>query len=177
MPGDVFLKEYLGQPALNKVRIAKEFTKFNYTQIFRTPFSFTGRDLEEERGHGWLQGIHPDDRVRRQEAMASTLLHQRPFSMEYRLRHHDGRHVWVRVRGTAVRDERGVQSEVEFEMLEGMANHQARAVQARANGLLLYAPVQALRTQDTASIPPNKPHSGSDRNWVRFFLFSYGQLV
>src|SRR5262249_4180889 len=27
------------------------------------------------------------------------------------------------------------------EMLEGMANHQARAVQARAGGLLLYAPV------------------------------------
>lgn len=57
--------------------------------------AFTGRDLEEERGHGWLQGIHPDDRVRRQEAMASTLLHQRPFSMEYRLRHHDGSHRWV----------------------------------------------------------------------------------
>lgn len=30
---------------------------------------------------------------------------------------------------------------VEFEMLEGMANHQARAVQAEAGGLLLYAPV------------------------------------
>src|SRR6185503_9067622 len=30
---------------------------------------------------------------------------------------------------------------VEFEMLEGMANHQARTVQARAGGLLLYAPV------------------------------------
>lgn len=25
-----------------------EFTKFNYTQIFRTPFAFTGRDLETE---------------------------------------------------------------------------------------------------------------------------------
>jgi hypothetical protein len=36
--------------------------------------------------------------------------------------------------------------------------------------------IQALRTQDTASIPPNKPHSGSDRNWVRLFLCSYGQL-
>jgi RHH-type proline utilization regulon transcriptional repressor/proline dehydrogenase/delta 1-pyrroline-5-carboxylate dehydrogenase len=35
----------------------------------------------------------------------------------------------------------GVQAHVEFEMLEGMANHQARAVQAEAGGLLLYAPV------------------------------------
>ena len=41
---------------------------------------------------------------------------------------------------------RHVEPWVEFEMLEGMANHQARAVQARAGGLLLYAPV--VRAED-----------------------------
>lgn len=40
-----------------------------------------------------------------------------------------------------LREERGVMDAVEFEMLEGMANHQARAVQESADGLLLYAPV------------------------------------
>ncbi len=40
-----------------------------------------------------------------------------------------------------LREARGVPHEVEFEMLEGMANHQARAVQEQAHGLLLYAPV------------------------------------
>ena len=40
-----------------------------------------------------------------------------------------------------LRQRLGVQAHVEFEMLEGMANHQARAVQAEADGLLLYAPV------------------------------------
>ncbi len=40
-----------------------------------------------------------------------------------------------------LREERGVGAGIEFEMLEGMANHQARAVQSAANGLLLYAPV------------------------------------
>ncbi len=40
-----------------------------------------------------------------------------------------------------LRDERGVKEGIEFEMLEGMANHQARAVQQAADGLLLYAPV------------------------------------
>jgi len=40
-----------------------------------------------------------------------------------------------------LRADRGIGSGVEFEMLEGMANHQARAVQHAANGLLLYAPV------------------------------------
>jgi RHH-type transcriptional regulator, proline utilization regulon repressor / proline dehydrogenase / delta 1-pyrroline-5-carboxylate dehydrogenase len=45
-----------------------------------------------------------------------------------------------------LREAAGVEDCTEFEMLEGMANHQARAVQARAGGLLLYAPV--VRAED-----------------------------
>ena len=48
--------------------------------------------------------------------------------------------------GLILREQRGLEHWVEFEMLEGMANHQARAVQARAGGLLLYAPV--VRAED-----------------------------
>jgi len=48
--------------------------------------------------------------------------------------------------GLVLREELGVEEWVEFEMLEGMANHQARVVQARAGGLLLYAPV--VRAED-----------------------------
>src|SRR6267142_3618235 len=48
--------------------------------------------------------------------------------------------------GLVLREERGVEEWVEFEMLEGMVNHQARVVQARAGGLLLYAPV--VRAED-----------------------------
>ena len=48
--------------------------------------------------------------------------------------------------GLVLREAHGVAAWVEFEMLEGMANHQARAVQARAGGLLLYAPV--VRAED-----------------------------
>ncbi|MCC6174165.1 MAG: proline dehydrogenase family protein [Chloroflexi bacterium] len=40
-----------------------------------------------------------------------------------------------------LRKEQHVEDRIELEMLEGMANHQARAVQARAGRLLLYAPV------------------------------------
>ena len=43
--------------------------------------------------------------------------------------------------GLVVRANQGVETNVEFEMLEGMANHQARTVQQAAGGLLLYAPV------------------------------------
>ncbi len=45
-----------------------------------------------------------------------------------------------------LREECGVRAFVELEMLEGMANHQARAVQAEAGGLLVYAP--AVRRAD-----------------------------
>ena len=48
--------------------------------------------------------------------------------------------------GLVLREAHRVEPWVEFEMLEGMANHQARAVQARAGGLLLYAPV--VRAED-----------------------------
>src|SRR5437870_2452100 len=48
--------------------------------------------------------------------------------------------------GLVLRDVLHVERWVEFEMLEGMANHQARAVQGRAGGLLLYAPV--VRAED-----------------------------
>ncbi len=40
-----------------------------------------------------------------------------------------------------LRTREGVEDRVEFEMLEGMANHQARVVNQAAGGLLLYAPV------------------------------------
>ena len=48
--------------------------------------------------------------------------------------------------GLLLREDAGVSAQVEFEMLEGMANHQAGAVKARAGGLLLYAPV--VRAED-----------------------------
>jgi RHH-type proline utilization regulon transcriptional repressor/proline dehydrogenase/delta 1-pyrroline-5-carboxylate dehydrogenase len=40
-----------------------------------------------------------------------------------------------------LRERQGVADRIEFEMLEGMANHQARAVREAASDLLLYAPI------------------------------------
>lgn len=48
-----------------------------------------------------------------------------------------------------LREECGVESRVELEMLEGMANHQARIARKHAKGLLLYAPV--VRYEDFSS--------------------------
>ena len=48
-----------------------------------------------------------------------------------------------------LREDQGVEARVELEMLEGMANHQARVARRHAKGLLLYAPV--VRREDFAS--------------------------
>jgi RHH-type proline utilization regulon transcriptional repressor/proline dehydrogenase/delta 1-pyrroline-5-carboxylate dehydrogenase len=59
--------------------------------------------------------------------------------------------------GLVLRQDRGLGSLVEFEMLEGMAPHQARAVRQAAAGLVLYAPVvhRGNRRLDENTAPEN----------------------
>jgi len=52
VPGDVFLRDYLHQPGLNKVRIAKEFTKFNERGFMRL--------LGDMRSVNYVVDITPD---------------------------------------------------------------------------------------------------------------------
>ncbi len=56
---------------------------------------FTGRPLEAELGLGWCEGVHPDDLDRIQAIEAAARPDRRPFSMEYRLRRHDGEYRWI----------------------------------------------------------------------------------
>ncbi len=52
VPGDVFIRDYLKQPGLNKVRIAKEFTKFNERSFIRL--------LGDMRSVNYVVDITPD---------------------------------------------------------------------------------------------------------------------
>ncbi len=52
VPGDVFLRDYLNRPDLNKVRIAKEFTKFNERCFLRL--------LGDMRSVNYVVDITPD---------------------------------------------------------------------------------------------------------------------
>lgn len=55
-----------------------------------TAFEFTGRPWEEERGFGWLDTLHPEDRPRVEAHYRQTSLAQRGFTLEFRMRRHDG---------------------------------------------------------------------------------------
>jgi PAS domain S-box-containing protein len=74
----------------------------NCNYVNRPWLAFTGRRLEQERGDGWLEAVHPDDRqVCRETWLAAFEAHQ-PFEREYRLRRSDGEYRWVEDHGRPI---------------------------------------------------------------------------
>ena len=68
---------------------------------------FTGRGMSQERGEGWWQALHADDRARCLAIFRSNFAARREFEMDYRLRRHDGVYRWVLARGVPRYDDGG----------------------------------------------------------------------
>lgn len=67
-----------------------ECTHFNQVWL-----DFTGRALAEEIGDGWSTGVHPDDLTHCLATYSDAFAARREFTMEYRLRRHDGEYRWI----------------------------------------------------------------------------------
>jgi PAS domain S-box-containing protein len=63
---------------------------------FNRPWlTFTGREIQQELGNGWLEGVHPEDFSRCMETYVGHFDARKEFRMEYRLRRHDRTYRWI----------------------------------------------------------------------------------
>lgn len=70
--------------------VHRQFIWFNQKWL-----QFTGRDMEKELGDGWLENVHPEDYERVVETFTECFDARQTFSVEYRLRRHDGQYRWL----------------------------------------------------------------------------------
>jgi PAS domain S-box-containing protein len=68
---------------------------------------YTGVAEDGQLGFGWLEQIHPEDRVYAEAAWRQAYQSGSLYDVEYRLRRHDGEYRWFKTRGVPARDAAG----------------------------------------------------------------------
>jgi PAS domain S-box-containing protein len=72
----------------------RQFEWFN-----RPWLDYTGRELAQEQGAGWLDGVHIEDLERCAGIYHASFEARQPFTMDFRLRRHDGAYRWLMATG------------------------------------------------------------------------------
>ena len=67
---------------------------------------FTGRTLKQEMGHGWKEGVHPND-LQRLDTHKAAFDARKTLVMQYRLRRNDGEYRWISDQGVPRYDAQG----------------------------------------------------------------------
>jgi PAS domain S-box-containing protein len=65
----------------------------------RSWLEFRGRTAEQERGVGWLEGVHPEDVNRCTTSYSCAFETRQPFNLEFRVKRADVSYAWVRAHG------------------------------------------------------------------------------
>lgn len=84
-----------GQALIWTSGIDKRCNYFNQTWL-----TFTGRTLDQELGEGWTEGVHPEDLSHCVDTYVTAFDRREAFSMDYRIRRHDGEYRWIQDDGT-----------------------------------------------------------------------------
>jgi PAS domain S-box-containing protein len=79
-----------------------QFTFFN-----RDWLEFRARTLDQEKGNGWAEGLHPDDRDLFLETYLKAFAARQPFRSQCRLQRADGEFCWVEFTGLPLSGEHG----------------------------------------------------------------------
>jgi PAS domain S-box-containing protein len=65
------------------------------TYFSRRWLDMTGRPADEDIGEAWIESVHPDDRTLAAELYRAAVAERRSFTIDYRLRRHDGEDRWI----------------------------------------------------------------------------------